>query len=120
MVSNTGKNISLDVKLDEEKLLQVEHAKYLGIHIDHQLNWNQQISQLCKVVGNKLYLLRKLKDVLPKEALVIVYKSCIQPVIDYCDTVWDVCGSVGSKRAQSLQNQAARIITGNFDYINTR
>ena len=31
-----------------------------------------------------------------------------------------MCGSGGARRAQSLQNQAARIITGNFDFIHTR
>ena len=57
---------------------------------------------------------------LSTDALQIVYKSSIQPVLDYCDSVWDVCGSKGSRRVQSLQNQAARIITGNFDFINSR
>ena len=57
---------------------------------------------------------------MPAEALQLIYTACIQPVIDYCDTVWNVCGAGGTRRAQHLQNQAARIITGNFNYVDTR
>ena len=88
--------------------------------LTYDINWNKQISHLYKVVNNKLYLLRKLRSILPSKALETVYLSCIQPVLDYCDTVWDVCGCNGVQKAQSLQNQAARIVTGNFDFINTR
>ena len=39
-----------------------------------------------------------------------VYKSYIIPVLDYCDTVWNCCGSVNSDKLERLQRQAARII----------
>ena len=76
-----------------------------------QLNWNQHISYLSKTVGNKLYILRKLRSILLSAGLEIIYKSCIQPVIGYCDTVWDICGATGARQTQRLQNQAARIVT---------
>ena len=120
LVSNRKNSTSLDIEFKGQNFKQVDYAKYLGICIDGQMNWNQQISYLSKIVSNKLYILRKLRSVLSKESLEIIYKSCIQPVMDYCDTVWDVCGAAGSRKAQGLQNQAARIITGNFDFINTR
>ena len=120
LLSNRNQSENLDIALAGSALEQVESAKYLGVFIDKNLNWNKHISYLCKTVNNKLFVLRKLRCILPADALQLIYTACIQPVIDYCDTVWNVCGAGGTRRAQHLQNQAARIITGNFNYVDTR
>ena len=36
--------------------------------------------------------------------------SYIIPVLDYCDTVWNCCGTVNSDKLERLQRRAARII----------
>ena len=120
LVSNFTNQADLEITLDGFSLEQVESAKYLGIFVDNHLKWSQHISYLCKVVNGKLFVLRKLRSVLPAEALKLIYIACIQPLLDYCDTVWDVCGYEGSRKAQSLQNTAARIVTGNFNYRDIR
>ena len=44
----------------------------------------------------------------------------IQPIYEYCCTVWGN-GSVRNKeRIQNLQNYASRIVTNNYDYVNCR
>ena len=122
MVSSTGVKSKgdLNITLNDHSLKQVETVKYLGVHIDSQLSWSPHISSLYKTVNSKLFVLRKLRAILPPEALKIIYKACIEPLLDYCDTVWDVCGLSGMRKAQSLQNMAARIITGIFNFIDVR
>ena len=44
----------------------------------------------------------------------------IQPNIDYAISVWGCTTQANLDKIQRLQNYAARIIEGNFDYINTR
>ena len=44
----------------------------------------------------------------------------IQPRLDYAITLWGFTSQLNLSRVQRLQNRAARIITGNFDYINVR
>ena len=44
----------------------------------------------------------------------------IQPVIDYGCSVWYNTTSKNLEKNQKIQNYAARIISGNFDYINVR
>jgi len=41
-----------------------------------------------------------------------VYRSIIEPYFNYCSLVWDSIGDTLSKKLQTLQNRAARIITG--------
>ena len=45
-----------------------------------------------------------------------IYQTTIQPHIDYCLTVWGYTGSIHIDKVQRLQNRAASIITGNYDF----
>ena len=47
-----------------------------------------------------------------------IYQCIIQPRLDYAITLWGFTSQLNLSRVQRLQNRAARIITGNFDYIN--
>ena len=49
-----------------------------------------------------------------------IYQCVIQPRLDYAITLWGFTSQLNLSRVQHLQNRAARIITGNFDYINVR
>ena len=63
---------------------------------------------------------KKVKYILVMEALHILSNSCIQPILDYCHTVWDLCGSMGAHLAHNFQNMAAIFILGHFNDIKTR
>ena len=41
----------------------------------------------------------------------IVYVSFVRPILEYCDTVWNCCGSQNLKNLEKLQRRAARIVT---------
>ena len=49
-----------------------------------------------------------------------VYNCIIKPVFDYAITLWGYTCKINILKVQRLQNRAARIVTGNFDYINVR
>ena len=50
----------------------------------------------------------------------LIYDRTIQPVIDYGCSVWYNTTCENVEKLQKVQNYAARIISGNFDYINVR
>ena len=49
-----------------------------------------------------------------------IYTSVIQPTVDYAISIWGCTSKQNIYKIQRLQNRAARIITGNYDFINTR
>ncbi len=105
-----------EISIDDEKLANVDNIKYLGVTIDKHLTWNTHISNLCKSISPKIELLRKLKYKLPAEQLNIIYQSIIQPHFDYCISVWGQTSKSNITLLQRLQNRAARIITGTYDW----
>ena len=65
-------------------------------------------------------LLRRLRSIFPENILLQVYKSYIQPKLDYGLTIYGCTTQENLTLVQRLQNHAARLILGNFDYINFR
>ena len=49
-----------------------------------------------------------------------IYQCITQPRFDYAINLWGFTSQLNLSRVQRLQNRAARIITGTFDYINVR
>ena len=115
MLSNL-RDTSLNVFIGNHKLPQCNSIKYLGVDIDNVLSWNLQTDSISKIISR----LSRLKPVLPSQMLMYIYTSIIQPKIDYAISIWGYTTAHNINKVQRLQNRAARILTGNFDYVNTR
>ena len=57
---------------------------------------------------------------LPSQMLMYIYTTIIQPNIYYAISAWGYTTAYNINKVQRLQNRAARILTGNYDYVNTR
>ena len=53
---------------------------------------------------------------LPKDILNTIYLTIVQPDIDYCLSLWGNSADVYINRIQLMQNRAARIVSGIFDW----
>ena len=84
------------------------------------LSWNLQTDSISKKLVLIISRLSRLKSVLPSQMLMYIYTSIIQPKIDYAISIWGYTTAHNINKVQRLQNRAARILTGNFDYVNTR
>ena len=61
-----------------------------------------------------------MKNVLAMHILIYIYQSIVQHQVDYAITIWGFTSQQNISKVQRLQNRAARIITGNFDYVHVR
>ena len=108
------------IDFNDSPLELVERAKYLGMYINSDMSWEFHITNLCKQMDYYMSLLRRLRPIFPRKLLLQIYKSYIQPKFDYGITIYGCTTQQNLNLVQRLQNHAARLITGNFDYINTR
>ena len=120
MLSNM-RDTALNVFIGNHKLPQCNSIKYIGVDIDNVLSWNLQTDSISKKLVFIISRLSRLKPVLPSQMLMYIYTSIIQPKIDYAISLWGYITTAHNiNKVQRLQNRAARILTGNFDYVNTR
>ena len=100
--------------------LQCNIITYIGVDIDNVLSWNLQTDSISQNFFFIISRLSRLKPVLQSQMLMYIYTSIIQPKIDYAISIWGYTTAHNINKVQRLLNRAARILTGNFDYVNTR
>ncbi len=119
MLFSSNPNINaqgLNLHVNGNAIECVQTGTYIGVHPDSNLKWNHHIAHLCKKISPKVGLLGRLKKILPTQYVELIYKSIVQPHIDYCITVWGNADNKYLDKVQGLQNRAARIITGNYNW----
>ena len=94
-------------------------AKYLGLLVKDNLNWDNNILHICKSMNYYVHVLRRLNKISPKQLLLRIYKSYIQSKLDYGLAIWGCTTEGDLDRVQRIKNFCARNIYQNFDYINT-
>ena len=64
--------------------------------------------------------MRKLKYMLDRKSLEIIYLSFIRPLLEYSDVVWDNCTGLQKYELEKIQYEAARIATGATKLVSIR
>ena len=79
--NNTG---AIDVKMDGSVLEEKSFFKMLGLTFSSNLDWGSYIISIAKTASRKIgVLIRSMKFLSPEVALYL-YKSTIQPCMEYC------------------------------------
>jgi hypothetical protein len=100
----------LSVTIRNIPLETVDSFKYLGLHFDSTLSWNNHVDHITKSVVKYIGLFYRIRKYLSKESLTILHNSLILPRIDYCDVVWGNCNINLQNRIERLQVRSARAI----------
>ena len=88
--------------------------------INSDLSWDFHIQNHCKQRNYLLSLLRRLRVIFHRNLLLQADRSYIQTKLDYGLTIYGFTAQGILTLVQRSQNHAARLILGNFDYINFR
>ena len=78
----------LKVSIDNNPIKQSHQIKYLGVLIDDNLNWKQQIKEQCSKVARESWALNQLKHFVDEQYLRSVYHCLIYSHLQYCISSW--------------------------------
>ena len=96
-----------EIYLNEIKIDFVTTFNYLGIIIDEKLNFKTHIDMITNKISRVVGIMKKLKNFLPKSALIHIYNSLILSHINYGLVVWG--GYLrANERLEILQRSAIR------------
>ena len=98
----------------------VSSTRYLGVILDSRLDFKIHTEHVVSNTRSKLSALRRLSKFLSNQCLTLIYKTKIEPAMEYANTIWLHSSDNNKKLIQRQQNTAARIIKNNFDYENVR
>ena len=118
--TNQKQNCQIKIKvIDEGKPVTIESKnsiKILGIILDSNLNWEKQVNATKKKAFNVTRNLHRINHLLPEKQRIKLYHAIISPQFSYADIIWGGCRQKETRRLQSVQNFAAKSITGHRKY----
>ena len=101
---------SFKVLLNNNKLTQVKSTKFLGVLIDENLSWNQHVELVVSKISKGAGLIFKLKQSLPRYALITLYNSLILPYLNYCTMIWAANNSCRLNKILLVQKKVVRTV----------
>lgn len=85
-------------------------TKFLGMFVDRQLNWHEHIQYIQNKLSSSLYILNKVKHILPQKYLLTLYYSLIYPYLTYGLTLWGGTHKTYTNKILVLQKKLVRAI----------
>ena len=92
---------------------QRKSQKHLGIILDSKLKFEDHYKTVLSKTNRTIGLLRKLQNLLPREALTTIYKAFVRPHLDYGDVLFDQAFNASiHEKLESIQYNACLALTG--------
>lgn len=104
------KKAEADIAMCGVVLDEISVYKYLGVRLDHRLDFKTHTKGILKNISHKIYLLGKIKRYLTTKAAEMVYKATILPLMDVGDVFYSSTTKSLLNKLQCMQNRAIRII----------
>ena len=87
--------------------------KHLGVHLDEKLTFTDHLISIIEKANRGINILRKLRNHLPRPALLTLYKTFIRSHLDYADVIYDQPNNSSFKnKIESIQYNSMLAITG--------
>lgn len=98
--------------LDGNEIVDVVSHKHLGVIFNNKGTWSDHINYISAKALKKIGILRSLKYTFDRQTLETMYFSFVRSGIEYASSVWDSCTQNETNQLESIQIDAARIVTG--------
>ena len=97
---------------DGQPLKIVESHKHLGVTLTSTLSWSEHINSVVQSSSRSIDVMKKLKHTLDRKTLETIYMSFVRPKLEYASIIWHDCTQDESELLESIQLDAARVVTG--------
>ena len=95
---------------------QVESYRYLGVLVSSRLTWSDHIEHICakarKLVG---MLYRQFYSWADSNTLLLIYRTCIRPHLEYACQLWDPFLNKGMQSLEAVQKFVCKVCLKQWD-----
>ena len=74
-------------------ILPFNKYQHLGIHLREELTFKHRINEMVNKANKGIGIIRKLDNILPRSALLTIYRSSVRLSLDYGDVIYDQPGN---------------------------
>ncbi len=98
------------IKLGNQEIQRVNCAKFLGVYIDDELQWDKHIQYVSSRLNSGLYALNSVKKTLSTQNLKQLYYSIFHSHLTYGTILWGSVPKYKLKKIEITQNRSIRNI----------
>jgi len=91
---------------------ETKSFKFVGIHLDEILNWEQHLNHVNSKLASANYALNQVKRILPCKTLKTIYTTMMEPHIQYSNITWGLAKNKLKNSIFLKQKKAVRSIIG--------
>ena len=102
------------VSIDGIQITSSTAETLLGITIDSELNFENQLSAICNKVSRRTNALGRIVNYMPRGKLHIVIKTFIEYQFNYCPLIWMFHSRTINNKINRLHERALRIVHSDF------
>ena len=96
-------------------MIKVDHYKYLGVWLSHNLSWLKHIEETCKGASKQIGLIYRLFCLHSSQAtLRSLYVSLVRSKLEYAAPVWDPQQSTLCHTLEKTKKFALKVFTKNW------
>ena len=112
LINNAKK--SFQIKIGNETVSNSKYEKLLVVKVDHELNFNEHVSSLCKKASQKVNALSRIASYMTFDQRRLILNSFITSQFSYA-IVWMFHSRKLNERINHIQERALRIVYKDFN-----
>ena len=106
---------SLPILMNSEIIEQVKQIKFLGVHVDQNLNFKPHTNSICAKISKSIGIFYSIRTKVSKPIFFMLYYSLVYPYLTYCNLLWGKTYRCHLKPIEILQKRCLRIMN-NSEY----
>ena len=89
-----------------------DHLNILGVEFDSSLSFSRHVDNLARKASSKISVLRRMKQLLDKKGLCMLYKAQVRSHLEYGFLAWMSCPPSHLALLDKVQRRAERLMAG--------
>lgn len=108
-----------NTKINNTTITYSKTVKNLGVYLDSNLNFQSQVTYICKKTFSIIHSLKHLTNVLPLSLKKNLIQTLVMPHFDYCDSLFTNLNTDLAHRLQRVHNICVRFVCNirKFDHV---
>jgi hypothetical protein len=105
--------------LHGQVLESVSNAKYLGLDLSTDLNFNTHISRVTSNANRTLGFIKRNITTTNQKVRELAYKTLVRPQVEYVSTVWSPHTKSNIKKVEMVQRRAIRWVKSDYSPLSS-
>ena len=107
---NTFDSSQIKLSIKNQPLTLVDDVKFLGMHVDSNLNWKTHANALIKSLQRYLGIFYRIKQFISPNTMIMLYNALINSKLSYCLECWGTTTAETRNKILLIQKKLVRHI----------